>query len=71
MGTIVAGIVAAVVIAVGAGFVLREQGQERLAWEVYSTDSTRVADPGENLVGPAWTGEGETGAATEPGQPAS
>jgi hypothetical protein len=70
MGTIIAGIVAAVVIAIGAGFVLREQGQERMAWEVYSTSGARVGDPGENLVGPAWTGVGEPGAA-EPEQPAS
>ncbi len=55
---IFAGIVAATVIAIGAGFVLRDEGRQRLAWEVYSTSSTRVADPGENLVGPAWTGLG-------------
>jgi hypothetical protein len=58
MGMIFAGIVAAVVIAIGAGFILHDEGQQRLAWDVYSTDSTRVADPGENLVGPAWTGVG-------------
>jgi hypothetical protein len=70
MGTILAGVLAAVVIAIGAGFVLREQGQQRMAWEVYSTSGARVGDPGENLVGPAWTGEGEADA-TEPEQPAS
>ena len=70
MGMIFAGIVAAIVIAIGASFVLRDEGQQRLAWEVYSTSSTRVADPGENLVGPAWTGEGAVGAefGSEPGE---
>ena len=71
MGTIFAGIVAAIVIAIGASFILRDEGQQRLAWEVYSTESTRVADPGENLVGPGWTGEGEVGAAAASEPPAS
>lgn len=62
MGMIFAGIAAAVVIAVGSSFVLNDEGRQRLAWEVYSTESTRVADPGENLVGPGWTGEGEVSA---------
>ena len=62
MGMIFTGIAAAIVIAIGASFVLRDEGRQRLAWEVYSTDSTRVADPGENLVGPAWTGEGTVAA---------
>ena len=62
MGMIFAGIAAAVVIAVGSSFVLSDEGRQRLAWEVYSTESTRVADPGENLVAPGWTGEGEVGA---------
>lgn len=70
MGMIFAGIVAAIVIAIGAGFVLRDEGRQRLAWEVYSTSSTRVADPGENLVGPAWTGLGTVEAefGPEPGE---
>ncbi len=61
MGVILAGIVAAAVLAVGAGFILRSE--QRAAYEVYSTGSTRVGDPGQNLVGPQWTGEpggGET-----------
>ena len=65
------GIAAAVVIAIGASFILRDEGQQRLAWEVYSTSGARVGDPGENLVGPGWTGEGEVGAAAESDQPAS
>ncbi|MGQ7792152.1 hypothetical protein ACUN0C_07075 [Faunimonas sp. B44] len=57
MGVIVTGILAAVVIAIGAGFFL--QGQEwKPAWEVYSsTESTRVGNPGYNLVGRNWRGE--------------
>jgi hypothetical protein len=56
---IFAGIVGAVVIAIGANYFLRAQDQGRPAWQVYSSTSTRVADPGENLVGPGWTGEGQ------------
>lgn len=55
MGVILGGIVAAIVLAVGAGFVLRSEQEP--AWEVYSTQSTRVGEPGDNLVGPDWTGE--------------
>jgi hypothetical protein len=65
MGVILTGIVVAVVIAVGAGFVLR--GEQEPAWQVYSTESARVGDPGHNLVGPNWTGEpgGSAAAADE------
>lgn len=55
MGVILLGIVVAVVIAIGAGFVLR--GQQEPVWQVYSTSSTRVGDPGQNLVGPDYSGE--------------
>ena len=56
MGQILGGIVVAVVIAVGVGYAMR--AEQPLAWEVYSSEaSTRVGEPGENLVGPAWTGE--------------
>ena len=56
MGQILGGIVVAVVIAVGVGYAIR--AEQPLAWEVYSSEaSTRVGEPGENLVGPAWTGE--------------
>ncbi|MBA3448440.1 MAG: hypothetical protein H0T56_12705 [Pseudaminobacter sp.] len=58
MGMILTGIVVAFAIAIGAGYYLR--GEQEPAWQVYSTDSTRVGDPGENLVGPAWTGENTT-----------
>jgi hypothetical protein len=55
MGVIFAGILAAIVLAVGAGFVLR--GEQEPAWQAYSTDSTRVGDPGKNLVGTDFSGE--------------
>ena len=49
---ILSGIVVAVAIAIGAGYWLRSEQEP--AWRVYSTDSTRVGDPGHNLVGPEW-----------------
>jgi len=63
MGMIVTGIAAAFVIAIGASYVARAQGDDRPAWQVYSTSSTRVDDPGQNLVGPGWTGEAVVGEA--------
>ncbi len=65
MGVILGGVVAAVVLAVGAGFVLR--GYQEPAYERYTTQSVRVGDPGENLVGPDWSGEpgGSPGVAQE------
>ena len=56
MGSILGGIVAAVVVAVVAGYVLNEE--QRPAWQVYSSEeSARIDEPGVNLVGPNWTGE--------------
>lgn len=55
MGMIFAGIVVAVVVAVGAGYFF--QTRQEPAWQVFSTESTRVGDPGNNLVGQNWTGE--------------
>ena len=57
MGMILTGIVVAVAIAFGAGYFLLSAQQQRPSWQVYSTDSTRVGDPGHNLVGQNWTGE--------------
>lgn len=57
MGMILTGIVVAIVIAVGAGYFLSTQEQQP-TWQVLSSSSTRVDDPGHNLVGPGWTGEG-------------
>jgi hypothetical protein len=59
MGAILAGIVVVLVIAIGAGTYLRSEREP--SWQVYSTTSTRVGDPGSNLVGPAWTGEAQPG----------
>lgn len=55
MGVILTGIIVAIAIAIGAGYFLPKE--QKQAWEVYSTTSTRVGDPGDNLVGPRWTGE--------------
>lgn len=71
MGMILTGIIVAIAIAVGAGYFLN--AEQKPSWEVYSTPSTRVGDPGQNLVGPAWTGENSAGAvaAAEPEEPSS
>jgi hypothetical protein len=54
MKIIFASIAAALVIGLVAAFALNT-GQ-RPAYEVYSTSSTRVGDPGHNLVGDNWSG---------------
>jgi hypothetical protein len=70
MGVILTGIVLAIALAIGAGVVLRSEQKE--SWQVYSTDSTRVGDPGENLVGQNWTGNpGDDGSGAEHSAPAS
>jgi hypothetical protein len=58
MGVILTSIVIAVAIAIGAGFVMR--GEQEPSWQVYSTGSTRVGDPGCNLVGGNWAGNPAT-----------
>ena len=65
MGVIVSGALVAVMLAVGAGFVLRSYQEP--AFERYTTQSVRVGDPGQNLVGRDWSGEptGTPGAADE------
>ncbi len=57
MKVIISGIVAAVVLAALGAYVLT--GEQKPAWEVYSTSSARVGNPGHNLVGPNWSGEPE------------
>ncbi|EHK56526.1 hypothetical protein [Allomesorhizobium alhagi] len=71
MGMILTGIVVAIAIAIGAGYFMN--AEQRPSWEVYSTPSSRVGDPGHNLVGTGWTGEPESGAvaAAEPEEPSS
>ena len=67
MGVILTGIIAAVVIAIGSSFVLR--AEQVPAWQFYSHDaSTRVGDPGHNLVGPGFTGEPGGGASHAEGE---
>jgi hypothetical protein len=46
--------IAAVVIAYAAALVLSHQ-QER-SYQAYQGSGARVGDPGENLVGPDWSG---------------
>jgi hypothetical protein len=65
MKMIVTGIVAAIAIAVGANLIVGARGTDRSTWEVYSTPGARVGDPGENLVGPSWTGVGQVGASED------
>lgn len=70
MRMILTGIVLAIVIAVGAGYAL--QAQQEPSWQVFSSDSTRVGNPGHNLVGQNWTGEpGGSGSAAEADETAS
>jgi hypothetical protein len=58
MGVILTAIVVAVAIAFGAGFVMR--GEQEPSWQAYTSGSTRVGDPGCNLVGGNWAGNPET-----------
>ena len=55
MHVVLAGIAAAVVLAIVSAFVLR--AEQTPAYEAYSTSSTRVGDPGYNLVGKGWSGD--------------
>lgn len=57
MKMILSGIVATGVIAFGAGYYMLNVQPEQQAWQVYSTVSTRVSDPGYNLVGQDWSGD--------------
>jgi hypothetical protein len=61
---VLTGIAAAIVLAAGLGYFLAENPKP--AWQTFSTTSTRVDDPGHNLVGPRWTGE-NSGTAAEGG----
>lgn len=63
MGVILMGIVVAVAIAIGVGYVL--PNEQEPAWQVYSSTSTRVGDPGKNLVGSGWTGESTVAETTD------
>jgi hypothetical protein len=54
MRAILSGVAAAVVFGVIAAIVLF--AVQEPAYRAYSTTSTRVGDPGSNLVGKGWTG---------------
>jgi hypothetical protein len=54
MKMIFASVLIAIVIGVAAAFILNTV--QRPAYEVYSTSSTRVGEPGHNLVGENWSG---------------
>jgi hypothetical protein len=55
MNIVLSGIAAALVLGVIAALVMR--AEQKPAWEVYSTSSARVGDPGYNLVGKGWSGD--------------
>lgn len=57
MKTVLGGIFVAIFLAVVAGYLL-PRAQEP-AHRAFSTQSVRVGDPGTNLVGPTWSGEGQ------------
>lgn len=59
MRVILSGIAAAIVLGVIAAFVL--SAVQKPAYEAFATSSTRIGDPGSNLVGEAWTGNPEPG----------
>lgn len=58
MRVIMSGIAAAIILGVIAAVVLSTA--QRPAYESYATSSTRVGDPGSNLVGKSWTGNPKT-----------
>jgi hypothetical protein len=59
MKFILMGIAAAIAIAVISDFVLN--AEQTPAWKAYSSNSsTRVGDPGHNLVGQNWSGDPKT-----------
>jgi hypothetical protein len=55
MNIVISGIVVAIALGVVSAFALR--GSQEPAYEAFSTSSTRVGDPGYNLVGKNWSGE--------------
>ena len=59
MKVIVGSVLIAIVIGVAAAFILT--GVQKPAYEVYSTVSTSVREPGHNLVGENWSGNPQPG----------
>lgn len=60
MGVLMSGIAAAIVLGVIAAVALSIAQQP--SYEAYSSSSTRIAEPGSNLVGEQWTGNPKVGA---------
>jgi hypothetical protein len=54
MKVIIASAVAALVLGIGSALILN--AVQEPAYQAYSTTGTRVGDPGQNLVGPSWSG---------------
>ena len=54
MKAFIASVAAVIILGVAAALVLALA--QRPAYTVYSTTSTRVGEPGDNLVGGNWTG---------------
>ena len=55
MKAIAVAVICAVALGIAASYVLATS--QRFAWQAFSTTSTRVSQPGTNLVGPRWTGD--------------
>lgn len=55
MKILLTGIAAAILLGVIAGFILPMVGEP--AYQAYSTSSTRVGEPGHNLIGKEWQPE--------------
>ena len=56
MKSFVLALVAAAVLSSAAAALMISS--QKLAYQAYTTSGARVSDPGHNLVGPNWTGEG-------------
>jgi hypothetical protein len=54
MRIIVTSILAAVVLAIGAGLILHRM--QKPVYQVDAMSTVRISDPGTNLVGPDWSG---------------
>jgi hypothetical protein len=61
MGMILSGIVVAAAIGFGASYFFLNSQDRVPAWQAYSSASTRVGDPGHNLVGDDWSGHVRAG----------
>jgi hypothetical protein len=59
MKVILASLLAAIVIAVGAALILNTT--QRTAYEVFKGAGADIRDPGHNLVGENWTGNARPG----------